>query len=626
MNGWRKKVLDSFQAPFPHLTIVSDPDRLLDDENMVSALTGQGLEIIRFEDRALFRYEMESRYMRQDHIKPCIVVTRSEELREIPYDIWSRAQKVELRKSSLFPQLAPSIVRQLDSRTLDMLSGLTIGSHAASERATADLIIRRVYGLNLDTVGTLPTCLLLVMRYHRLPCEVPPVIEQYLISELKRRVPDLPIEDWITSHPSFLRYLMEEWQQFVMDSFPEGHAFWDYEVRAILSMLFIEGDLTPVSIDHDAFPNVFFWGVSYDDQRQKTEQLKGLARHIQSLLLSSPERRTWIQIARLFGKAKNIALELRSEEGAGLIEELEQRVEPPFEQWLTEHYGSLITLTDRNVPVMVHKTAEVLKLKRRDKVALIVCDGLSFVQWAQIKQELMKEFQVEVHGSFAWIPTLTAVSRQAIFSGEIPRFFRDSIDTTAREEKAWKAVWERNGVPPAYVSYERGLGQGKYDRSHIKALVNSNTRIAGLVVDTIDQLSHHTIQGQLGMHAAIDVWLRQGYLPSLLKDMMDAGFDVYLTTDHGNKESVGIGRTKDGTLPETRGERVRVYRDVVLRDQAAVQYPSKRWPNTGLPDDYHVLIARPGEAFVREGEIVVSHGGASVEEVIVPFVHITKKR
>ncbi|MGG1535053.1 BREX-3 system phosphatase PglZ [Brevibacillus agri] len=626
MNGWRQKVLECFQAPFPHLTIVSDPDQLLEDENILSTLTGQGLEIIKLQDRASFRYEMESRFKNKDQNVNCVVVSQLEDLREIPFDIWSNAQKVELRKSSLFPGLSAHIVRQLDTRTLDLLSGITISGTVSSERATIEFILRQVYGLSYDSVHSLSDCLLLAMRYHRLQCEVPEVMQQYLIDYLKRRITDVPIQDWISSHHAFVQYLQQEWHGFVEDHFPESHAFWDPEVRAVLSMLFIEGDLSPVSINHDSFPNVFLWGVSYDDKQQKIEMLKEIERQVETLLSSSPDRRTWLQIARLFGKAKSISLELQLEDEDGnLLVDMEQRVEECFEQWLSDHYGSLATLTDRNAPVMVHKTVEVLRLKGQEKVALIVCDGLSFVQWAQMERELVKDFQCEVYGSYAWIPTLTSVSRQSIFSGEIPRFFYDSINTTSKEEKAWKTVWERNGVPSVYVTYERGLGQGEYDRSNIAALAKSNTKVAGLVIDTIDQLTHHTIQGQLGMYAAIDVWLKQRFLQTLLLDLLNAGFDVYLTSDHGNKESKGVGRTNDGTLPETRGERVRVYRDVVLRDQAAVQYSSKRWSGTGLPDDYYVLIAQSGEAFVREGEIVVSHGGASIEEVIVPFVHIQKK-
>jgi hypothetical protein len=46
------------------------------------------------------------------------------------------------------------------------------------------------------------------------------------------------------------------------------------------------------------------------------------------------------------------------------------------------------------------------------------------------------------------------------------------------------------------------------------------------------------------------------------------------------------------------------------------------WDPVGLPEKYFPLLAPPRRAFVREGERIVSHGGISVEELIVPFIRI----
>ena len=49
------------------------------------------------------------------------------------------------------------------------------------------------------------------------------------------------------------------------------------------------------------------------------------------------------------------------------------------------------------------------------------------------------------------------------------------------------------------------------------------------------------------------------------------------------------------------------------------------WPTIGLPDDYHALLAPARSAFVRETERLVGHGGASLEELIVPLVQIERR-
>ena len=103
------------------------------------------------------------------------------------------------------------------------------------------------------------------------------------------------------------------------------------------------------------------------------------------------------------------------------------------------------------------------------------------------------------------------------------------------------------------------------------------------------------------------------------------GFAVYLTSDHGNVEANGGGRPSEGAVADVRGERARIYSDEALRTRVHEQFPDAiAWPAIGLPEDYLALLAPARSAFVREGERVVGHGGASLEEVVVPWVRIER--
>ena len=48
------------------------------------------------------------------------------------------------------------------------------------------------------------------------------------------------------------------------------------------------------------------------------------------------------------------------------------------------------------------------------------------------------------------------------------------------------------------------------------------------------------------------------------------------------------------------------------------------WAPIGLPEDYLPLLAPARKAFVQEKQRTVCHGGASIEEIIVPLVEITR--
>lgn len=108
---------------------------------------------------------------------------------------------------------------------------------------------------------------------------------------------------------------------------------------------------------------------------------------------------------------------------------------------------------------------------------------------------------------------------------------------------------------------------------------------------------------------------------------MACGFDVWLTSDHGNRESVDIGSPAEGAIAEIRSEGVRVYQSEDLRSRVAEKFATAiKWEPVGLPVDYLPLVASESTAFVQNGARIVGHGGISLEEVIVPLIRIEKKR
>ena len=48
------------------------------------------------------------------------------------------------------------------------------------------------------------------------------------------------------------------------------------------------------------------------------------------------------------------------------------------------------------------------------------------------------------------------------------------------------------------------------------------------------------------------------------------------------------------------------------------------WKPLGLPEDFLPLLAPGRRAFVLDGQRTVAHGGITLEEMVVPFVHIVE--
>ena len=62
MADWRQKILKHFKKDIRRLTLVSDPDGLLTEEQMLTEIKQRGFDLIPFEDSIAFRYAYESKY------------------------------------------------------------------------------------------------------------------------------------------------------------------------------------------------------------------------------------------------------------------------------------------------------------------------------------------------------------------------------------------------------------------------------------------------------------------------------------------------------------------------------------------------------------------------------------
>jgi hypothetical protein len=307
-------------------------------------------------------------------------------------------------------------------------------------------------------------------------------------------------------------------------------------------------------------------------------------------------------------------------------EVLHDRIEAAFEAWMERHYAALHNLAPVP-PVMLHHIpramARALERGEASRVALVVLDGMAFDQWIALRA--VANFGLlgateHTSAVYAWVPTTTVVSRQALFAGKLPARFAERLEGTSGERILWEEFWESQGLARDAVGYLRGLGDGR--SPELDALVaDTRRRALGLVVDKVDRIMHGMELGTAGMHAQVRQWGATGWFTGILRVLLDAGYRVFVTADHGNLEAVGIGKVGDASLADVRGERARVFPNETLRQKVALEVPLARcWLSAGLPGSYLPLVATGRTAFVPEGQHVVGHGGAALEEVVVPLV------
>jgi len=462
---------------------------------------------------------------------------------------------------------------------------------------------------------------------------------------------DLPMVELFSSKSEALRVVQDAWYRYLAKNGVVGTrtsqgAPPDYlarveipfehpDVRAITDSMFLNGTLHPLAAKVPA-ANLPDWarvGVVRDPAALQNLVLEGIKNITQALPSVDATYRDWLQLAQRLAEviARFHALDaIRAESVEDEMLELQRTADAYLCRWMKKHFADLPSLPVAKGPVMVHHVPRFMSMRRaggEDKVALLVFDGLAVDQWVYVRESLVKQsskFKLEEGACFAWPPTLTSVSRQALFSGLKPREFPDTIETTAQEPALWSRFWQDHGLRANEVLYRKGLKRKDQLSDLDRELANPSIKAAGIVVDTVDEIVHGAVLGKRGIANQLESWCESGFIEQLFKMLLENGFHVYLTADHGNVDAVGQGRPNQGVAPEMRGERVRTYRTETLLAQSVTSNPlTFRLDVPGLPANFMPLYANERTAFVPQGEQVVVHGGISVEELIVPFIRIS---
>ena len=662
MSSWRNTILKEFVPNVAKLTLVSDPDCLLTEEKLAMELRGRGFDLIEFNDPIEFRYAYESKYRsiwdRGDHTDLVVVLRLQDaELAALPYDLLQAGRKLSFSLGDLFPNMSYPVVEQLDRSLLDSLfdAQKKTSPDRMGDNATKDFILRHVFGVAAELISTEVELLRFLLRLHYGNTAIPAMLACRLIEVFENNgsFKGWSLSQIIPDAEQFFGFIQERWPIFLEtlekpnqvkeDSSAyglkvEGPArlpFDHQDIRVYIDNLFVEGKLTPVAlpgidIEKDSW---ILSGISASKSDGEDLRISRLFELVDAAGLSMESRYTdwisfamkWAELSALIHTASNAGHEKRYRETG-------QRLNGLFADWLETHYASLINLPP-STPAMLHHVprhlARYIEDQKSDKVALLVIDGLSLEQWVTVRniiQTQSSDLILRESATFAWIPTLTSVSRQAIFAGKPPIYFPSSINYTNSEEKLWKQFWQGHDVSKLDIAYKRSLGDGDAEAAMDSLINPAQTKVVGLVIDKVDKIMHGMQLGAAGMHNQIDQWCRGEYLISLLNYLSNHGYEIWITSDHGNIEAIGKGRPTEGVIAESRGERVRIYPTPELRSQISSTFTfAREWQPSGLPGDYFPLVATGNDAFVNEGDSIVGHGGVAIEEVIVPLIKVERR-
>lgn len=316
----------------------------------------------------------------------------------------------------------------------------------------------------------------------------------------------------------------------------------------------------------------------------------------------------WFEIAPKLGELGYAIFELNNKEYFDKYNEILNTINNRFQLFVNNHYDSLFSMSGLRYPITIDKVQDYIAAStKNNKIAFIVIDGMNYWQWTLLKHYLENEkLNVEEKTTLSWLPSITAWARQSIFAGKKP----DLTITNRTEGDLFKKYWIDKHQKQTYqVSYEAVKNNEK-----IK-VPSSDVTVAGFVTNGLDELMHGNILGYEQLFINTKLWIEKSCICDAVKELRNAGYEVYISTDHGNIEA-------ELNLKLTAGQKT----VMLSKSKRFVQFDTEEQAITFIENNKEYRLGKKDKSvyfrdtngFGSSGEKVITHGGSHILELLIP--------
>jgi len=520
--------------------------------------------------------------------------------------------------SHLVPNLSRVCLKGLSYSQFSRLYNLNQPS-SLNEIQTTKYILEHLYQIDCDSLETNPSLerlIAVLLNIWSEPEEPNSSIISYLQNKSTELLKVLGINK--LNKDLFIQSLQKQWELAILQQSSTIN-FTDSQLLKILPYSIASEQLHKISLNSqqlEKLPTPLHSLILIDDKSSIKEELITLIEKCRTAIEDDTQLEidSWSFWVPLLAKAKRLTFQVNDPNLNAELLSIENSFNQQFQTLIESQYTSLFTRSSFSKPYTVSKILPHLSTKDDKKQALIVLDGLSYWQWSILEHSL-KTLPISIKNqlTFSFIPSITAWSRQALFKGDYP----DLSKTNKNEDKDFATFWSNMKVLPYQIQYTKF---GVNNPLKINELSESITRLA-LVCNDLDDSLHGTIMGNEQLAQTTIQWLEKTELPNLIQNLLEQNFTIYLTTDHGNVEAVGIGTLsvsdKAGAL--SRSKRYVTFANQLLQKEMLSKYKQNQFGTMGLS-----VYCKYNQSFTTNNQNIITHGGSHFWEVAIPFITITK--
>lgn len=611
MSNWIEKYKQLAISSYKKHIIIADTDNLFIYQELHQAFINDSYTIVSCKTDLEVRlcFELQMRYSDNKYL--IVAPANYAPLPDI--ELYANFQVIGLSK--LFPNLDAKAIQGLSFNALFLLSNIKPYEELGHEK-TLKFLLENLYDIDFDTLTNNKAKerilnALIVVLLEKNGINEP--LTKFLTNITKPYFPTL-INKGLTKS-NLISFIQEQWNNFVENE----NSLLDFKeplLNKSIGYLFAFEYLKPVKVKplkYESFPKQLKIGVYVDEIGYNDNELEGLIEYLNQqfeIIEDIPEQ--WFKIIQVLSSAKLKQLNTTNQFLIESFSKIENQLNNRFQRFIENSYGSLFTLSGVRKPVVVSRILEHINSKPAKKKALLVIDGMNYWQWLILNSKLsVNEIKYTPNASLAFIPSITAWSRQAIFKGDKP----DLNEDNSKESKLFENYWIKQGVAAYQIDFRKFSVNEPLNVHDI----SNDTAILGLVCNDLDDIMHGSVLGDSQLKTSTEQWVEKSGIINLIKDLLAKGFQIYLTSDHGNIEAIGLKnlslKEKIGSI--SRGKRHLHFTNEVLLDSFINQNPDLAVGKKQLS-----VYLKNREAFTTENNKVITHGGSHMWEVLIPFINI----
>lgn len=614
MSSWIEKYKKLIISSHKKHIIVADQDNLFEYPELLQAFENEDFTLIKAKSCLDVRIQFELKA--RESKSPYLIIAPSDY-----FPLPDIEEKVNFRKiglSHLFPNLDSKAIKGLSFNALSLLSGIKLYEELGYEK-TLKFLLENLYNVDFETLtssNAKERVLNAIITVFLEKDGINPPLAKFLSNVTKPYFPELILKGLNKSN--LIEYIREQWQSFVYNA-SSGIDFGEPLLLKSLGYLFAFQFINPAKVTpekYQSLPKSLKIGVYVDKEGNNENELEGIIEYLNQELTGIEDiADQWFKAIHLLAVAKLKSISTKNELLKDTYRKTEDSFNLRFQRFIDNTYNSLFSLSGIRKPILVTRILEHIKSSPSNKKALLVIDGLNYWQWNILSAEISKaDISFSTSATLSYIPSITAWSRQAIFRGEKPDLNMDN----SNEGALFESFWQCNGVPAYQVLYKKFSVNDPFSVD----LISDDIKIAGLVCNDLDDILHGAILGNLQLKTSTEQWILKSRIVQLFKSLKEKGFQIFITSDHGNIEATGIKnlkiKDKVGTL--SRGKRHLQFTNELLMNEFIQQNEEISVGKKALS-----IYLKNNEAFTTGNSKVITHGGSHFWEVIVPFISIDEK-